>query len=234
MRINEIFNPNPRPHENVPGVEFTDSCDEALHRIADHVKKRCGPWLSQTHNGSKWVYRGVKHFDGINELVCFVKETRVDRQPMTTDSTRHQLFNEFIQHEGGVANRTNSLFCTSNIEEADSYGTPFVLIPIGKFNYTWSPVWEDWTIGATRWNLRNMWFPGVKEKYPDINFDYEDIKQLPILADLKNYDPEKISERILCDEGLEAAINKKHELMIKCDAAIYITPGKYRRIIPFL
>lgn len=239
MRIDEITNNNPRPHQNVPGVEFIPSEVTAadLTKIASFMKSKCGPWLHSTNNGNLRVFRGVKWFEGINSTVAFIKPTRQDRIPMTTNKARHDLYNMLINLMDGSANRTNSLFCTSSYDDADNYGTPFILIPIGPFQYTWSPVWKDWTCDATHEGMVNLWRDDVLAFFKRNNEKtgkYNLVLRKEFELNPNSYDLTKVANYIKCDEGLPEAIDRRKEIMIECDSALYIAPGKYRQVLPLL
>jgi hypothetical protein len=132
--------------------------------LAKFISANAKPWLSVSNNGHWVVYRGMR---GQNDTV-FTRPIRTDRKSMDTLEVRHQAFNAVIKSVGGIANRSNSAFVTSDANFAAGYGEPYVFIPLGDFHYTWSPVYRDWTRDFTGNDL-------IKLMRPDAPFDEEKI-----------------------------------------------------------
>lgn len=131
--------------------EFKSEADlEQRQEMAKFIKKYAAPWLAQTQQGKLQVYRGIDA--AVPEV--FVKAIRQDRKPKDTDQERHQAFNAIISAAGGIANRSNSAFVSPSHDLAwhysEMWGLPHVFIPLGKFHYTWSPYYDDWTENFTR------------------------------------------------------------------------------------
>lgn len=114
---------------------------KAGKNLADRLRKECSVWYSQCNGGKRMLFRGTSAAGS-----TFVKvKVRQDRRPMDTGQERHDAFNQIIADKGLVANRSNSLFCTTDRGTASEYGNECVIFPIGMFNYTWSPKYRDWT-----------------------------------------------------------------------------------------
>lgn len=120
--------------------------------LAKFIKMHCQPWLSQTQNGQKLVYRGFSRtwerkgfrLPGQQDLMYFIRPVRKDRRPLNTAAAMHHKLNAELAKCGAVANRTNSVFVTGSHQQASYYGTVYIIVPIGQFNYTWSPEYSDW------------------------------------------------------------------------------------------
>lgn len=213
MRISEILS------ESLDNVSH-DYDDQAAIKIADFIKKNCQPWLAATEHIEPVLYRGVEAAGKIRLPQSFIKPTRTDRKPMTTDPNRNDIFNMLIGVVGGKANRNNSIFCTSDASEARMYGPVFVVMPIGNFNYTWSPEWFDWTLSMTRNDAIRLSKGGAPPEG---------------LVNPEYWDPELVHNLIKADEGLEEAIRRKHEIMISCGSALYVGPNFYKtKVLPLL
>ena len=116
-------------------------------KLTAFLKQNCKPWLSQTKNGIHFVYRGF--YSNPNEI-AFLKKVRKDRDPKDSHEWEHKAFNQLIKLGGGKANRSNSVFAIGDEYVADNYGQVYVVLPIGKFNYTWHAEEDDWT-GQVNW-----------------------------------------------------------------------------------
>lgn len=124
---------------------------DAVTYLADRIKNECQPWLRETQNLSVTAYRGLKRTDwDLNRNGYSVEIVRQDRRPSDTPMPVHKYYNETIQKAEKIANRSNSLFVTSNkralLYEPEMFGDfeeVVVVIPIRKFNYTWSTLFKD-------------------------------------------------------------------------------------------
>jgi hypothetical protein len=164
MKINDILleapkkkatKKNPYKPEVIADLDMQEAAIAAANKIATFIRTKCKPWLAASKNGSITIYRGISDRGGL----AFTKKTREDRRPKDTGAARHQAFNAAIAAAGGVANRSNSLFSSSDDDVAMQYGTAYVLIPVGNFNYTWSPNWDDWTGSAEMSDLAELLAP---------------------------------------------------------------------------
>lgn len=115
---------------------------EMGRRIANFIKKNAQPWLSQVNPTKFVLYRGLTHHA---DKAAFIQAMPADRRPRDTDSVRHRAFNAMIKAAGGYANRSNAIFAIRTDDKASSYGEVYVVVPLGKFRYTYSPEWDDWT-----------------------------------------------------------------------------------------
>lgn len=154
----------------------------------------------------------------------FVKTVRDARKPKDTDKRRHKMFNALIAAAGGIANRSNSLFCTGSFDDANTYGTVFVVYPVGSFNYTWSPFFQDWTKSLDLGEIEKF----VKEVDPAKNYkthtNYNEyLRKLEAdLSDPTKVDKDKLHNDIIVNRGLIPAIENESEIMIQCAAAVYV------------
>lgn len=114
-------------------------------KIVAFIKKNCKPWLKETNQGKHYVYRG---FDSVDEgKLAFTKVTRLNRQPKDSSKRDHDIMNQIIEIAGKTANRSNSMFVSGDFGVASVYGSVYVLLPVGKFNYTWHTQIGDWMGG---------------------------------------------------------------------------------------
>ena len=212
---------------------------DIVHKTLLYMRTHCQPWLNAV-GLDKVAYRGTN----TNNLV-FVRAVRNDRAPRDSTQPIHELFNKLIAMAGGVANRSNSAFLTSNRTSANIYGVPKVAIPAGEFNYTWSPKWSDWYVDLVGTNLAfgQLMYSDVKKEFlkryreemDPLSFTSPPLEARKafnnILYDINNYDPLAVQHTILADRNLKEAIDTGYELMVKCDAILYIEPEFYRDII---
>lgn len=214
MKIHEILREDPQvPQE-----------PEAL---ADFIKQNAQPWLSQTDQGYLIVYRGLKSqlsmYGGPlpwDRSVAFVKSIRGDRRTLNTSQASHAAFNAMIDSVGGLADRSNSAFVSSDRNVAEFYGRVYVFMPLGDFHYTWSPEYADW-------------YQEFRPKY--IKALHRDNSSTQDTSKNQYYDPEKVSEVIKVDQDLREAIKSGNEIMIHAAAGLYIDEKYYLgKVLPLL
>ena len=130
-----------KPDPNAPEIIVSTNTQMIqVNRLVEFIRANCQPWLAATKNGQHKVYRGVDE-----NITAWIQNVRSDRSPKDTNESRHHMFNAIISRAGGIANRSNAAFVSGDKYTADTYGTPYVIFPIGDFRYTWSPEYADWT-----------------------------------------------------------------------------------------
>lgn len=204
------------------GIRFV-----ALEDATDIIKTQCQPWMKATDNGAYFVFRGTNSFNA--DGYAFIKPTRLDRKPRDTSKVYHTIFNSILDISGSIANRNNSIFCSGDPQVSKTYGSNYVVFPIGEFHYTWSPVWEDWTVDLSLREISNL----IKTKDPKKFIDAEDDpdEQLKYLInfvdDANNYDMDALHKALKVDTGLIDAIRSGTEIMIHCSSALYVDSEAY-------
>jgi len=105
--------------------------------VLNQLKENCAPWLKDPQaNGL--LYRGTKS-PIINMKVLKVRLD--DRTPKDMPKDIHDELNYWFRKKFGWKVR-NGVFASSNIGIAKNYhheGDPYIFMPIGKYEYVWSP-----------------------------------------------------------------------------------------------
>lgn len=124
MKINEVEEP----------LEFKDMMQEY-----------CQPFLKEIGDSltTSILYRGINGDVGLNFKGYSIKPVRQDRKPMHTSNWMHGVLVSAFDESGFKANRDNSIFCTGDESFASQFGTVYAVIPIGNYDYTWSPIVQD-------------------------------------------------------------------------------------------
>lgn len=90
---------------------------------------------------------GGKEFssEGGFKFTLFKRTVRKARRPMDTAPAVSKLIDDWFEDNTGIRARSEALFCFGEAgrQGANQYGDPVVVLPIGKFSYTWSPEVED-------------------------------------------------------------------------------------------
>ncbi len=193
------------------------------NRLIKQIKTRCKPWLAESNNGQLVVYRGLRYNPYPDQSAYFVSH-QVDktRQPVDSPIAVQNYYNETITKAGKKANRSNSVFTLGSTvtlkNQAETFGefkNFVVVVPIGKFNYTWSTLFAD----GYKFYENNL------TQYTEFRNGIRMITEIP--PELDN----KIIKSWRGDDGsLAQAIRRRHEIMIHANAVYYIKPEIYRRV----
>lgn len=123
MKINEITKNN-NVVENLSLLPEED--------IVKTLKKDCDDIIKIYKNTKKLIFRGEK-----KDLLFFKKKYPTNRVPRDTNIYFHKIINYVFKKKGFIANRSNSVFTTSQINIANSYGNPYVFFPKNGYHYVW-------------------------------------------------------------------------------------------------
>jgi hypothetical protein len=124
----------------------------------------------------------------------------------------------FEEHADGLRARSSATFATGSKLEADNYGTPKYVLPIGKFNFIWGERIED-----------DM---PIKDTYT-INTTLEKHMGTKTADELRAVlDAEMAKIRWHYGTQLQRAIRGKAEIMLFCDEMYIISTSiPYEEII---
>ena len=105
------------------------------------VKQDCQPYLQEA--GSS-VFSGNGIWRGINESDPRLRKTArlENREPAGTPLIVHKYVNEYLNKKFGHPFR-NGVFVTGERGQYGTYGVPYQIFPIGKFEYLWSDKVKD-------------------------------------------------------------------------------------------
>lgn len=226
--------------DEIESQQFTEF---ELDSLVSFIRRNCRQWLLASDG--KIVYRGIK---STVDDVAFIRKVRTDRRPKDSTGPRHLILNELMNRVGNV-NRENSAFVTSDLDTASYHGRPYVFLPVGNFEYAWSPKFNDWTTNfdlylmikddspANDILVPNLWihvYNYFRDHFADAWKD--DGVKSPIAADAakkyvdENIDLSKVSRYIINNRELPRAISMGHEIMIKANSGLYVNPSVYHRI----
>lgn len=163
--------------------------DEVMTKAQyDKFLKDCQLFLDETdkmYKPTEPLFRGVSRYTGMSKFT--IKQSHLhNREPMNTDAQVHRLLNDAFDAKFGWKAR-NGVFVTSNDKDARRYGHLFYFIPIGRFEFIWSPK--------------------IVDLYTDLDVKYT----------IKNFAGAKKVADFYKNTDLEKAMQSEHEIMFKCD-----------------
>ena len=113
---------------------FEDSSDKK--KVFERILQDCKPILS---SDSKLLYRGIRY-----ESSSVIRNTtRTDRKPLDTSKLMQQFLDDAFERRFNKRLRSTTVFSTTEIIQASSYGIPYVLIPVGKSTFYGSRIILD-------------------------------------------------------------------------------------------
>ena len=179
--------------------ELTD--DEIL----EILESDCRPFLESC--GNRFLYRGSKTNE--NEPTLKKIKPRLDRVPRDMDANLHVMIDNYFEKKFGVRYRSEGVFGTGSIYNAEDYGTVFAMFPIGEFSFISSPRIVDL-------------YSNIK-----MNETFKNMFKTPFDKNKFQHNQETINEYLqsknYSSDNLAAALHKGNEIMIKCNE-YYIIP----------
>ena len=117
--------------------EKTYSFEEIITLIMDKCQPVIKELLPFGYNDN-FLMSGRKHK---NEV--FIGKVRKNRKPTDTPLEIHNLFDSMFKKRYGWKPRSNAIFCTGSIDQANDYGQPYLIFPMGKIKYIYNPNIKD-------------------------------------------------------------------------------------------
>lgn len=216
--------------------------DPAL--VARTILTSCKPFLEQSEfaKNGRTLKRGTNSLHNVE-----VKTVRTDRKPRDSAPWQHGLYTEILRRAGAVANRHNSLFCTTNWMTAETFGSVHVIFPLGDFDYTYIENVKDVTETYPSIDLLPDYNKIAREEYeiaereaagkPGISYELASARHrinmnwynkpyVPNQWDWEAIDRD-ITSKVVHDTNLPLAMDHGWELMIACDKYIQISNRYY-------
>ena len=177
--------------------------------ILTAIEKDCQPFLNRIGKdiGNYPMFRGMEFHKNADNLIR--KKVHLDdRTPMSSAKIKHDRYNAWFEDIFGEPFR-NALFVSGGRDVARSYGEPFVVFPIGHFDWVWSTQVGDMAIDI-RWpNMGG--FINVPPNQEVVN------------STLDNLDYN-------LNHDLKGAIKSSNEIMIRCEEYYAVKYKAFREL----
>lgn len=205
--------------------EITEAkLDPEIMAVFHNAYAQCRPFLEQIdmQPGKYMMLRGMSDRShpapGLPDDVG-IKYPRLDgRTPMDTPDEVHDLANVYFAQKHGHPYR-NGLFVTGNNNTAQSYGKPYAVFPIGKFDYIWNENVNDFTTDAADYIIQE--FEAAAERGDDMWVD----EMAKVMRDFGPYTD---------STGMTKALAIGGEIMVWCESYYYMTPAIARKFQKFI
>ncbi len=120
------------------------SADSDVQSIASKIQNDCGKFLMAFRTSGELMYRGIRG----EALSVFQATSPTNRVPVDSDPDEVAKFNSILSALKIEANRSNSIFVTSEEFHARDYGTLYVIIPKNSAKFSWSAEEKDLIIDS--------------------------------------------------------------------------------------
>lgn len=182
MKINEVVG-------TPANTAVTDTASEQLKFFAATLARDCEPYFDKTE---KVMWRGMgKVSTAFGRYKC-----PSGRAPVDTSELVHDLAGSWFIENTGIDYRSEAVFASGSLRQAQGYGNIYAVFPIGNFKFCWSPMVQDFTYD-------------LAEELYDLE-DEDDV----ITAERRVYD--SLNHARYQTTDLPHAIQSNHEIMIHC------------------
>jgi hypothetical protein len=216
--------------------EFLDKLNLAALPLAAKIAKECSAYIAVYKSSKKILLRGMKS----TNPDIFMARSRDDRRTLTSDEIGQQAYDMMLTAIGISAKRSNSIFTTSDSNQAKTYGDLYMIFPKNTAEFSWSQTEPDLVIEEDEvFNhnnidklenaVRNFLKKNNKKSYWAFNY-YNPLKSLKELQTFKFPNADKITLEQLYDlKGLKnryAPTNKNLSRAIQSGGEVLIS-GEY-------
>ncbi len=113
--------------------------NEELDKLCKIIESHCGEILAiYRKTKGKFLYRGIKNFYKLSDGKNFLfKKIRDDRKPIELSGAMQKIHDDSIRKLGGKAGRGNSIFCSTDEDEAYNWGNSTIIFPKDGWNITY-------------------------------------------------------------------------------------------------
>jgi len=116
--------------------------------LVQTIQKECSQALKAFKSTGKILLRGLKKSK--TNTPAYVGRSWNERKTMNSTEQGQQIFDYALQKMGISALRSNSIFTTSDSNQAEGYGNLYVIIPKNGFQFSWAIHEPDMVIDDTR------------------------------------------------------------------------------------
>lgn len=152
----------------------------------------------------------------------FYGRVRTNRKPKDTPKEIHDVLDQAFEDNFGVKARSQSIFCSIQPQKAKEYGTPYIILPIGKYKTIWSSQVDDLYIYLEQYIQNELDIGGAFQGWDDS--EPEDREE--VLNFLEENLPDAI-RRWYTDEfymkGIGSRLRWKQEVMLVCQEYLAIS-----------
>jgi len=135
--------------------QFLVNKSEIWNNVKKNIFKDCSKILHELRGSDELLYRATNS----KIFVYDIKTSRLsDRKPLDTPVDIHNELNYWFKKKFGW-NVRNGVFATFDIDNIHVYGTAYIFLPIGDYEYAWSKKISDlYSHGIITYNVAKKWY----------------------------------------------------------------------------
>lgn len=114
------------------------------YAVIKSIDVRCGPFIKEFRRSgaNQLLWRGSSKALGGSKVMVQIKP-REDRMPKDMPPEIHDQFNDRFKQKFGWYVRSEGVFTTAKRSDAESYGTGYIFMPVGEYEYVYNPQVPD-------------------------------------------------------------------------------------------
>lgn len=113
--------------------------DENAMKVISFVEKHCSQSMDIFKQSKHVMFRGM----GNEKRDVIIGSPWTNRRPKDSSVEDQNMLDSYLEAAGFTALRRNSTFVSSNLSQAENYGSVYVIFPKNGFSYTWSSIHDD-------------------------------------------------------------------------------------------
>jgi len=133
--------------------------------LLELIKRDCQPFIKSNVDGL--MFRGMRN-KGVG---AFKQSVRADRKPKNMAPEIHTKIDDWFQTKFGIKARSETVFVTGDFADARSYGKVYAILPIGEFDFVWSP-----NVGDLFLMFHNEKEADVPDRLEELKYQTTDLK----------------------------------------------------------
>ena len=225
---------------------LSERADEELtiSQLRKKVEKDCATWLKRYPHITLFRGMSIEDRTGKSDMTRTIRvvhdsedpsipaqkavigAVRPNRRPRDLSINLTVSLDEIFREKVGLPLRSSSLFVVKSRSTAQSYGQPFIILPIGEFHFAWSPYMDD-PYNVTDGNMTDELADKLEELLPQIQKKFKNVRTVDDVADDERalaYAFKMIPDLYQFDSGMNSA-GTNTEIMLVCDK-YYALPEK--------
>lgn len=110
-------------------------------KITSLIWNDCSEYVKSYRSAKKVLYRGIGREATAPRI--FKASPRTDRRPMSSGAIMQDMYDNYLKKKGITALRSNSIFTSSDKNQADLYGDCYVIFPCNGTPFSWATKVDD-------------------------------------------------------------------------------------------
>jgi hypothetical protein len=222
--------PSPEIHQDYISKEkklSKEVSSDKSKKILDYINTNCGNYVAAMKTAGLLLYRGIKS-DESKDRIAFIGNSRTNRKPKDSNLNASQEFNQIMTELGIEANRSNSIFTTSETSRSNIYGDQYIIFPLNsaKFSWTTQPdlilndysstdIWARYTSGDEEFDnkfkdeIKNNFAKKIEDLYDKITLH---LKTLNLKGSIPGLEPLVFSIKLYLNNYIYSKYTK-HSLL---------------------